>query len=324
MDSSRDKGAFILTGSTAPSEDAARHSGAGRFARLRMSTMTFAETKHSTAEASFNGLLDGQDILLAAPDFSVLEVIERMTQGGWPAYLNLSNEDARKSIIDYVADVSAVDVRTPDRTFRDSTKVSTLLRSLSRGIGTEITVSTLAADTGLSRDTVRDYLDALSRIFIHVEQPAWSAHLRSTATLRKAPKRHLADPALAVALLRATPQQILRDLGFAGQLFESQVYHDICALMGRGALISHARDSVGGEVDLVVERGDGRWALIEVKLGSSDETIEEAAASLKRFERQVDLRGYEYPPELVVITATGPSYQRKDGVHVVAFTALAQ
>ncbi|MDO4898638.1 MAG: DUF4143 domain-containing protein [Rothia sp. (in: high G+C Gram-positive bacteria)] len=324
VDSSGKPGEFILTGSTAPGEEAARHSGAGRFARVRMSTMTFAETGHSTAQVSLNALLDGATPRAAPPELTIQQIIERMCRGGWPGYLDYNTEAVLENLKDYLATVAEIDIRTPDGASRDPVRVRRLLRSLARGVGTELTVSTLATDADISRDSTRDYLNALSRIFIQVEQPAWSAHLRSKTTLRQAPKRHLADPALSVAALGATPQSVLQDLDYAGQLFESQVVHDVMAFLGRDGMVSHARDSLGREVDLVIERTDGRWALLEVKLGSREQTVGKAAESLKAFYQQLDMTRYEYEPELIVVTGGGPSYQRPDGIKVIAFSALTR
>ncbi|MDY3048575.1 MAG: DUF4143 domain-containing protein [Rothia sp. (in: high G+C Gram-positive bacteria)] len=317
-------GGYILTGSTAPGETAARHTGAGRFARLQMSTMSLAESGESTRQVSLGQLLEGQAPRAAAPDVSISELVDRMCRGGWPAFIHLPLDAALENLRDYVSTVADVDIRTPDGVRRDPAQVRRLLRSLGRGVGTELKFSTLAQDAGINRDTATDYIAALSRIFIQVEQPAWSAHLRSKATLRNSPKRHMADPALAVAALGATPQKVLQDLDFAGQLFESQVVHDLAVLMGGQGTVAHARDSAGKEVDAVLERHDGRWALVEIKLGSREETVEKAAASLKAFRDQLELEKYEYAPELIVLTGGGLSYRRPDGVNVVAFTALTR
>lgn len=322
VDATGATGSYLLTGSTAPSELVARHSGAGRFARVRMTTLTFSESGDSADSVSLAEVLDGIAPRAAAPSMAIADLIARMCKGGWPGYHSLSLEAAMENLRDYVSSIVEVDVRTPDQVHRDPVRVRRLMRSLARGIATEISVSSLAKDADLSRDAVRDYLDALSRIFISVDQPAWSSHLRSKATLRSTPKRHLVDPGLAVAVLETNPARVVEDLNFAGQLFESQVVHDIAAYLGRDATISHARDSAGREVDLVVERSNGRWALIEVKLGSRSETVDKAAQSLHGFKNQLDLSRFEFEPELIVITGGGPSYRRPDGVNVIAFPAL--
>lgn len=312
-------GQFIFTGSTAPGEGAARHSGAGRFARLVMGTMTFAETGHSDSAVSLRELAQlppGAAITPASSSLTVPDIAQRIAHGGWPGNLELSTEQARANNRDYLETVCAVDIRIPDNTYRDPQRVAALLTSLARGTATEMSVSALARDTGLARDSVRDYLDSLQRIFITTPQPAWRAHLRSAAPLREAPKHHLADPALAVAALHASERELLDDLEFFGQLFESQVVHDLRYLARTD--IYHGRGADGLEVDGILDVG-GRTALVEVKLGSVPSIIDGAAANLQRFARRY-VKSTD--PLLVVVTGSGLSYTRPDGVHVVAFGNL--
>ncbi|MGL5406619.1 MAG: DUF4143 domain-containing protein [Propionibacteriaceae bacterium] len=152
------------------------------------------------------------------------------------------------------------------------------------------------------------------------DQPAWSSYLRSKATLRKEPKRHLADPALAVAALEASPDSLMRDLSYVGQLFESQVVHDLKVYSGR--TVAHARDTTGAEVDAIVEYPDGVLLLIEAKLGQHPTVIDQAAASLDRFAAKIDPKNYS-DIRRIVITGGGYSYRRQDGVYVVALASLA-
>ena len=245
-----------------------------------------------------------------------------MAVGGWPAAVGLPVKDALAGNRDYVDTVIGVDVDSAGRA-RDPLRVRRLMQALARSTGTEVSISTLARDEAtLSRDAVREYMDALSRIFIIEDQPAWSAHLRSSATLRKEPKRHFCDPSVAVALLGADAAALRRDLGFTGQLFESQVVHDLRVMaQPLGGEIYHARDSAGREVDAIIQLPDGHWAGFEVKLGAAAETVDAAAASLMEFAANVDGTRAD-SPALTVITGTGPSYRRADGVNVVALPSL--
>ncbi|QPK80228.1 ATP-binding protein [Corynebacterium lizhenjunii] len=316
VDSRQAKGQFILTGSTAPGEKAARHSGAGRFSRLTLSTMTFSETGHSTGAVSLRALAHGADLQPMKSDLKIADVVERMCRGGWPGWLDVSTSDAMANARDYLRTVAEVDVATPDGVQRDPAKVIRLLKSLARAVGTEQSVSTLAADTGLGRDTVGDYLDALLRIFISVDQPVWSTHPRSKATLRKAPKRHLVDPALAVAALELNPSGLMNNLEYTGQLFESQIIHELRALSLDS--VFHARDSKGREVDAVLSI-DGQLLFVEVKLGSSPATLDQAAQSLHAF---AAVHAPDLHPVLVVVTAGPLSFTRPDGVHVLSIGHL--
>lgn len=320
VDERRDVGQFILTGSTAPSADSTRHTGAGRFARLRMYTMALAEMGKSTAEVSLKSLLSGEAPRASDPGMSFKALTEHLVMGGWPGYQGLTAQDISLNLADYLETVAMLDLRAVDGTDRDPARVSRLLLALARSVGTEVSISTLARDeTSLSRDTVRDYLAALERIFLLDNQPAWSTHLRSSATLRKEPKRHLADPSLAAAALGVMPEALQKDPAFTGQLFESLVVHELRAYGApiRGSVF-HARDSAGREVDAIVTLPDGTWAGFEVKLGVTPEIIDGAARGLRAFAEQVS----QPSNALTVVVPSGPSYRRADGVNVVALAAL--
>lgn len=314
-------GQFILTGSTAPSVDTSRHTGAGRFARLRMRTMTFFESGFGTGEVSLSDILAGEAPRAADPGVSYEALTERLTVGGWPSHSGLEPEEASANLADYLTTVAQVDVQNLDGVSRDPQRVMRLIRALARSTASEVTLTTLARDeTSLSRDAVRSYLAALARIFVLEDQPAWSTHLRSSATLRSEPKRHFADPSLASAALHAGPGALQRDPAFTGQLFESLVVHHLRVFSQplRGE-VYHARDSNGQEVDAIVQLPNGEWSGCEVKLGNDPEVIDRAAAGLVRFAAQVK----EPPVSLSVITSAGASYRRADGVNVVALPALA-
>lgn len=189
-----------------------------------------------------------------------------------------------------------------------------VLRSLARGVGTEMSVTTIASDAGVTRETVSDYLDSLARIFVSEDQPAWTQKLRSRVPLRQAPKRHLTDPALAMAALGKGPEALLGDLNYAGQLFESSVIHELRALTC--GFVYHARLQNQQEVDALVEI-DGTVLVIEVKLGHNPAVVDQAAENLLRFSELIDL-----PTVPLVITGGGLSYRREDGVNVASVAAL--
>ncbi|UUE20849.1 DUF4143 domain-containing protein [Microbacterium sp. J1-1] len=284
--------------------------------------MTLAESADGDAAVSLRRLLSGEAPRQGAAPLDFDGLLTRMAVGGWPAAVGLPVKDALASNRDYVDTVIDVDIDSAGRT-RDPLRVRRLMQALARSTGTEASISTLARDEAtLSRDAVREYMDALSRIFVVEDQPAWSAHLRSSATLRKEPKRHFCDPSVAVALLGADATALRRDLSFTGQLFESQVVHDLRILaQPLGGEVYHARDSAGREVDAVIQLPDGHWAGFEVKLGAAAETVDAAAASLREFAANVDGTRAD-SPVLTVITGTGPSYRRVDGVNVVALPSL--
>ncbi|WP_235827047.1 ATP-binding protein [Actinomyces culturomici] len=321
VDREKTKGLFILTGSAAPSADLARHSGAGRFARVRMSTMSLAETGHSTGAVSLANIVAGSDVSAGDPGVTLPELLDRLTCGGWPGFLNESTDAVLEGVRDYLTSLVEVDLPMGMEIGHDPVRVRRLLVALARGVATETSIATLVADTGLARETVVSYLSSLMRVFAIEDQPAWSSHLRSKASLRKEGKRHLADPSLAVAALRADPRSLLRDLRYAGQLFESQVVHDLRVYSAQ--LVSHARDSAGAEVDAVIEYPGGPLLLIEIKLGWHEEVLDAAAASLTRFAAKIDPKLH---PDVIrlVITGGGYAFTRTDGVRVVPLTALTR
>jgi hypothetical protein len=153
------------------------------------------------------------------------------------------------------------------------------------------------------------------------DQPAWAPHLRSKYVLRSAPKRHFVDPSLAVAALRASPERLLRDMKLLGFLFESLVVRDLRVYaQASDARVLQYRDSRGLEVDAIVEAADGRWAAFEIKLGPGQ--VDEAAASLHKFAKQIDTDACGRPAALGVIVGTGYAYDRDDGVKVIPIGAL--
>lgn len=281
-----------------------------------MHTMPLAESGESTGQASLSALANGEAPRVGPSELTIDALAERVCRGGWPAFRSLSLADAQANLRDYVRTVAELDISTPDSVRRDPARVMRVLRSLARGVATEMTISAIATDAELSRDTVIDYLSALERIFISQDQPAWSQPLRSRTPLRKAPKRHLADPALALAALQKKPADLLRDLQYFSQIFESLAVHELRAITNEP--VFHARMKNGNEVDAIATL-DGHTFLVEVKLGHHQTVVDQAAASLKKFAAEV-----EEPTSLVVITGGGMSYRRPDGVNVVAVGALGR
>lgn len=328
VDERQTPGQFLLTGSATPRDDVTRHSGAGRISRLRMRPMSLYEMGRSTGDISIAGLFDG--VLDSAPDpgLSLPDLLDLIAVGGWPANLHLSTEAALQSNVDYLANAREVDVPEVSGATRDPQRLNRLMASLARNTATEVKISVLAQETGggddvpLARSTIYDYLSALQRLMLVEDVPAWAPHLRSRAALRKEPKRHFADPALAIAALRTTPARLLTDLNYTGFLFESMVVRDLRALtMPLGASVSHYRDSHGVEADLIVQLPDGRWGAFEVKLGAG--SVDEAASSLTRFAAQIDTRLTGEPSVLGVITNASFGYRRPDGVAILPVAALA-
>jgi uncharacterized protein len=318
---------FILTGSSVPADDVNRHTGAGRFSFLRIRPMTLFETGHSIGTISLAAVMRGETVRSADPLLTVPDLADRITIGGWPGQVGSTIANGAQAARDYLQQTAEVDIIRAAGGRRDPVRVGRLLRSLARNIATEVGVPTLAADAGgadgpLSRNTASDYLDALERLMIIENQPAWGPHLRSKAILRSAPKRHFADPSLAVAALATSPLGLLADLNLLGLLFESLVIRDLRVFaQPLDGTVSHYRDSNGLEVDAIIQLADGRWAAFEVKLGSG--MIDAGAATLKRFAATVDTEQSGQPAALAVVTGNGFGYMRDDGVAVIPIGSLA-
>ena len=324
------RGQFILTGSADPPDDITRHSGAGRIMRVRMRPMSLFESGESDGGVSLHGLLEGA--ACSAPDTGerLGDVLELACRGGWPQMRDADWVTASDAARAYLDEIGRTDVSRVDGTYRDPVRVQRLLVSLARNVAQEVRHTTLAADTAgpaeeqspLERRTVAGYLAALRRLFVVDEVPAWRPHLASRAQLRRAPKLHLADPSLTAAALGAGVDSLLRDLKFAGRLFESMVVRDmhVYAQANRCEL-SHYRDSGNLEVDLIVHRRDGGWLAAEVKLGGAA-AIEAGARALHRLAARLDPANTGPPAKLLVITAGGYAYERPDGVSVAPITSL--
>ena len=326
-------GRFILTGSSSPGDELTRHSGAGRVARLRMRPMSLFESSDSTGKVSLGALLDGAPCSALStrahdpmnPDAELRRVIDSLCRGGWPACARLNPADAQEFLHLYLDELCRVDVRSANGVRHDPLRVRRAVASLARNTAASPSGVTLAADIGAQRpvapDTLAAYLDALARIFILEDQPAWTPRLRSRARLRAAPKRHLVDPALAICALGTDPARLFDDRETLGLLFESLAVRDLRIYAGAGAAVSHYRDGNGLEVDVIIQRRDGAWLAAEVKLGRPA-AIDGAASALARLRDVIDSDRMPEPSKLLVITATGHAYERPDGVAVAPLTML--
>ena len=319
-------GQFILTGSAVPVDDVTRHIGAGRFVRLRMRPLSLYESGRSSGKISLRRLLDGAEQRAPQSALSIAEVAELVCAGGWPGHVGKTLPGILRVNRGYLDAVCRTDVSRAGGKTRDPVKVGRLLRSLARNVATRVSLSTLAADVGeagrdLKADTAAEYLDALERLMVVENQPAWSPHLRSRTTLRQTAVRHFVDPSLAVAALRTTPTRLTADLEFLGLLFESLVVRDLRVhAQAADAQVFHYREKDGLEVDAVVEAADGRWAAFEIKLG--ERWVDDGAKNLRRLARRLEGSDHGKPSALAVIVPTGYGHVRPGEVGVIPIGAL--
>jgi predicted AAA+ superfamily ATPase len=329
VDSAAEPGRYILTGSAVPPDDVTRHTGAGRFLRLRQRTMTWWEKIGApTGAVSLSGLFDGdlpKTDLNAGPDLD--DVIDSLLRPGFPAMTALTPTQSAARLRGYIDDVAHTDIHRIADIRHEPEVVKQLLAALARSVATEVTYKTLAADVRavaptIDQETVSNYVGLLQRLFIVEAQRSWTPALRSRARVRTSPKLHLVDPALAAAALGAGPKQLLGDLQTLGTLFESAVIHDLMVLStALDGEVSHYRDSNNKEIDAVVLLPDGRWGAVEVKLGGQQ--FAAGAKSLQAVIAQVDTAAIGEPAFRLVITGTGPIVVTDDGTVTAPLTALA-
>ena len=301
------------------------HSGVGRIARLRMDTMTLFELGISSGAVSLGALLDGDSVAASLGSIAgIAGIADLLCRGGWPQAVGKTTADAMRIAAAYIDGVCESDVSRADGVKRDPVKVRALLSSLARNESTLAGMRSIERDLGVdvSKNTITGYMDALRRINIVDDVPAWHPALRSPVKLRQGAKRHLADSSLAVALIGADPESLSSDPKTLGLLFESLVLHDLKVYAAASdATVSHYHDADDLEVDAIVHRRDGSWVAVEVKLGSPQ--VPEAVENLLRLERKLVDRG-ERPPaaKLIVIGFGMPAHVTSEGIVIAPVDTL--
>ena len=322
-------GQFILTGSAVPVDTKEiTHSGTGRFTWLTMRPMSLYESGDSSGEVSLKDLFEGTDV-----DGSSNLVIDRLAflvcRGGWPQAIDMRDEIALEQAMDYYDAVVRSDINRADNVQKNPERVRRLMRSYARNQGSQVPNTVFAQDIstnneiGISEETVASYLNALRKIFVIEDMPAWNPNLRSKTAIRSSDTRYYVDPSIAAAALGIGPDDLINDLKTFGFLFETLCVRDLRvfadALVGE---VYHYRDKDGQECDAVIHLRNGKYGLIEIKLGG-DTLIEEGARSLKTLEAKIDTDKMNAPSFLMVLTGIGDyAYRRKDGVFVVPIGCL--
>lgn len=292
-----------------------------------MRPLSLYEAGHSSGQISLARLLEGEPQRASRREMSISSLAKLVCTGGWPGQLGKPDQSVVRANRGYVDDICRADVSRVSGRIRDPLKVERLFRSLARNVATPVSLSKLVADVGggngqtLKPDTAAEYVDALRRLMVVEDQPAWAPHLRSRTPLRSTPVRHFVDPSLAVAALRTNAERLLGDLEYLGFLFESLVIRDLRVYaQAADARVFHYRDKDGLEVDAIVETADGRWAALEVKLG--ERWVSEAARNLRRLAERVAENEHGGPAALAVIVPSGYGYAGDDDIGVVPVTTL--
>ena len=329
-------GLYILTGSNTVDDTQIRHTGTGRITRMMMYPMSLWESKDSTGEVSLQELFDNPsyDIDGASSKLDIPELIRVACRGGWPATLQLSSKASMMIAKDYVKTVCNYDISAVDKKQRNPKIAMQIMRSYARNISTLAKKTsiledvTASGDIELSMPTFDDYIGALERLFVIQDIDAWSPAIRSKSAIRSAPKRCFIDPSIAVAAMNVNADGLETQLKTFGFIFEQMCVRDLRAYTADfDSHLSYYRDRYGLEADLVLHFSDGRYALIECKLGSRE--IEEGAQHLLEIKRliqeknktetQVPLRE---PDLMIIITGGKMAYTRADGVKVIPLACL--
>lgn len=329
VDASTQPGRFILTGSAVPADDVTRHTGAGRFLRLRQRTMSWWEKlEPGPTSVSLTGLFDGAS---PPPDLdagpSLDDVIDGVLRPGFPALADLDIDQSSVRLLAYIDEVGRTDIHRLADIRHKPDVIRRLIAAIARSVASDVAFTTLTADVravapSINAETVSTYVGLLERMFIVEAQHPWTPALRSRARLRTAAKLHLVDPAVAAAVLGASARQLRSDPTTLGLIFESAVIHDLAVLVTPLAgEVRHYRDSNGKEIDAVVTLPDGRWGAVEVKLGGPQVTA--GAMTLRDAVGQIDTDAVGQPAFRLVVTGTGPVLTLDDGTVTCPLKALA-
>ena len=323
-------GQFILTGSSVPADmGKVIHSGTGRIGWLRMRPMSLWESQESTGEVSLEELFTASERVGAINKMDIDQLAFLTCRGGWPLAVDMEKEIALDQAFDYVEAVEKRDISKVDGVERDPVRVHRLLRSLARNQGSQASCGTIKADLianesdTLSEDTIASYIKALKEIFVVEDSEAWNPNLRSRTAIRTSDTRYFTDPSIATAALGIGPRDLINDLNTFGLMFETLAVRDLRAYAeALNGKVYHFRDKNGLECDAVVHLRDGRYGLVEIKLGG-DDLIKEGVKSLNELAGKIDTEKMKEPSFKMVLIGVGTyAYRREDGVFVVPIGCL--
>ena len=323
-------GQFVLTGSAVPADTReVTHSGTGRFTWLTMRPMSLYESGESSGDVRLQDLFDGLTEIDGASSLSIERLAFLVCRGGWPQAVDMRDEIALDQAMDYYDAVVHSDINRADNVQKNPEKVKRLMRSYARNQGGQVPNTAFAQDVvsnddaPISEETVASYVNALRKIFVVEDMSAWNPNIRSKTAIRTSDTRYYVDPSIAAAALGIGPNDLINDLKTFGFLFETLCVRDLRVFADAlGGNVYHYRDKDGLECDAVIHLRNGKYGLIEIKLGG-DRLIEEGAKSLKTLESKIDTDKMNAPSFLMVLTGTGDyAYRRHDGVYVVPIGCL--
>lgn len=326
VDRKRRTGLYILTGSRVPSEGSFMHSGAGRIGVLLMRTMSLFESGDSNGSVSLNGLFSGDENVEGKSKLSTRDIAYCLCRGGWPENIGLEYRKCAVKLGSYLDLIYESDDLSLSKYAKDAETAKRIVRSYSRNVSTPADMKTvygdaLGGDSTLSESRFNDYVNALRNVFVIDDVPAWNPSIRSRTAIRSTPKRDLVDPSIAALYLGITPDNFVDDFRTFGLLFESMCLRDLKVYAsGIGGKVHYYRDRHGLEADAVILLDDGRYGLVEVKLGA--ENVRSGAENLVKLEGLISEAGLRKPSFRMVLTSGELAYTMADGTHVVPIGCL--
>lgn len=325
-------GLYILTGSSTPADKTKiHHSGAGRITTLKMKSLTLTETLENENIVSLKNVFDGIDknIFFDNKGYDIEKTAFYICRGGWPKSVLSKTENSLKITKDYYDDLFEFE-SSPNKKFRNKKKniFKMILKSYARNISTEASYNTMIRDIELNENrkldikTFDEYIEALQDIFIIEDIEAWNTNLRSKTAIRSTNTRHFYDTSIACQALNISPNDLLNDVKTFGFFFEDFAIKELSVYASLiNGKVMHYRDANGLECDAIIHLDDGRWGMIEIKLGSSD-AIETAATNLNNLDKRIDYTKFIRPSFKMILTAFGPTYVRPDGIIVTSINCL--
>lgn len=323
------KGQYILTGSSTPNRKGIAHSGAGRYGKIHLRTMSLFESGDSTGDISLKELCNNNLKQKLTGEVDLRNIAGLIIKGGWPGNLDYSPKDASEAIEEYINLIIDDDLIRLDGVNRDKHKVKLLLKSLARNESTTVSNMTLKKDINeadnedIDIDTLASYLNALDKLYLLDNDEPFSSNIRSSVRVKQSEKRHFADPSIACSLLNIKEEaKLINDLETFGFLFEAMVERDLKIYADSfNAKCYHYQDYQNKEIDCVIELESGEWCAFEIKLGANK--IDEAAKNLLNIKEDIEKEKGKAPSVLCVICGlSNAAYKRPDGVYVVPITAL--
>jgi predicted AAA+ superfamily ATPase len=334
IDERNKPGLYILTGSTTPTDDKSLHTGIGRMAFVEMKPMTLFESYESNGTISLKEIVEGTAVVRGQrSDISYQQLAYLTCRGGWPSAIGLSKTIALEIAKEYVNGLCESDISNVDNRTRNPALTRFLLRVYARHISTIDSDATLYDDVralygDITDQTLINYIGALKRLYVIDEVPAWNPNLRSKTSIRTSPKKSFVDSSIGIAALDISPKQLVLDPQTFGFFFENLVQRDLSVYANKiGGYVRHYRDRLGLECDHVIHFKNGKYGLIQTKLGPKQ--TEHGIEKLRNLRNLICEKNQKSgriivtePDFYMVINGGETAFTTPDGIYVVPIGCL--